>query len=411
MQAEIVGLCQESREAREFETRILELFARAVGFDVAFFLVKGLETSPTVCGLPQATIDRAIEGAAIYAQELMPVKRAALAKRGVAVDTEVLGALGVRRTRYHSEIARTVGGRHSLMAYVPFRGDVVGALMLGRTTQGFSSSEVTEMERMLPTLGVARATFGLPVVFEPLARARRPTFLERTGFVVERPLASRTTSQGVLEVRDRAGFREMIATSGEDELVWTRAALTDPSRSGWPYVELFHVAAALAAERRRALFIGCGGAVALRQFASAYPGIALDLVESEPAVVELAREWYALDSIPNLAVHVADGVAFIEAAAPASWDVVVVDAYDAESCSARFARRSFFASLRSSLRRGGGMAFNVIGALSSDGPLRAIVRAARAELDDVRLLPVIGADEHFAVDALRNVVVIATRPR
>jgi hypothetical protein len=348
-------------------------------------LVKGLETSPTVCGLPQATIDRAIEGAAIYAQELMPVKRAALAKRGVAVDTEVLGALGVRRTRYHIEIARTVGGRHSLMAYVPFRGDVVGALMLGRTTQGFSSSEVTEMERMLPTLGVARATFGLPVVFEPLARARRPTFLERTGFVVERPLASRTTSQGVLEVRDRAGFREMIATSGEDELVWTRAALTDPSRSGWPYVELFHVAAALA--------------------------IALDLVESEPAVVELAREWYALDSIPNLAVHVADGVAFIEAAAPASWDVVAVDAYDAESCSARFARRSFFASLRSSLRRGGGMAFNVIGALSSDGPLRAIVRAARAELDDVRLLPVIGADEHFAVDALRNVVVIATRPR
>jgi hypothetical protein len=55
------------------------------------------------------------------------------------------------------------------------------------------------------------------------------------------------------------------------------------------------------------------------------------------------------------------------------------------------------------------MAFNVIGALSGPSALDDIVRAARAELDDVRLLPVIGADERFAADALRNVVVVATR--
>jgi hypothetical protein len=411
MQAEIVGLCQESRDAREFEARALELFGRSVGFDVAFFLVKGLEASPTVSGLPRATVERAILGGAVYSQELMPVKRAALAKRGVAVDTDVLGALGVQKTRYYADIARTVGGRHSLMAYVPFRGDVVGAVMLGRATKGFSSSEVAEMERVLPVLGVARGSFGLPVAFEPLAHSRAPTLLERAGFVAQRPLASLTTAGGVLEVRDRAGFREMSATNGEKSLVWTRAALADPRRSGWPYVELFHVAAALAAERRRALFIGSGGAAALRQFASTYPGIALDLVESEPAVIELARDWYALDAIPNLTVHVDDGVAFVETAPPASWDVAVIDAYDAETCSARFARRAFFSSLRAALRPGGTMAFNVIGALSGDGALGAIVRAARAELDDVRLLPVIGANERFTADALRNVVVIATRTR
>jgi spermidine synthase len=411
MLADIVGLCHESRDAREFEARVLELFGRTIGFDVAFFLVKGLETSPTVSGLPPATIDRAIEGAAIYSQELMPVKRAALARRGVAVDTDVLGTFGVRKTRYYADIARTVGGRHSLMAYVPLRGETVGAVMLGRAAQGFSSSEVSEMERLLPSLGVARGSFGLPVAFAPLARTRPPALLERAGFVAERPLASRTTSQGVLEVRDRAGFREMIATNGQNELVWTRAALTNPRRSGWPYVELFHVAAALAAERRRALFVGCGGAVALRQFASAYPGIALELVESEPAVIELAREWFALDSIPNLVVHVHDGVAFVESTPPSSWDIVVIDAYDSEACSERFANRSFFAALRASLRPGGAAAFNVIGVLSGGGPLDAIVRASRAELDDVRLLPVIGANERFAADALRNVVVVGSRAR
>lgn len=411
MQAEIVGLAHETRDARAFEEGVLELFGRAVGFDVAFFSVKGLETSPTVSGLPEALVERAIRGAATYSQELMPVKRAALARRGVAVDTDVLGALGVRKTRYYADIARTVGGRHSLMAYVPFRGNTVAAVMLGRTNAGFSSSDVTKMEAVLPALGVARGSFGLPVAFEPLGLSRKPTLLERAGFVPERPLATRTTSHGMLEVRDRAGFREMIATNGRSELVWTRAALADPRRSGWPYVELFHVAAALAAERSRALFIGSGGAVALRQFASTYLGISLDLVESEPSVIELAREWYALDSIPNLTVYVDDGVAFIEGVRAASWDVAVIDAYDAETCSSRFARRSFFASLRAALRPGGTMAFNVIGALSGDGPLDAIVRAARAELDDVRLLPVIGANERFVADALRNVVVVATRTR
>jgi spermidine synthase len=263
----------------------------------------------------------------------------------------------------------------------------------------------------LPALGVARGSFGFPVAFEPLAHSRKQTLFERAGLVLERPLASRTMSHARLEVRDRAGFREMVATNERSELVWTRAALADPRRSGWPYIELFHVAAALAAERRRALFIGSGGAVALRQFASTYPGISIDLVESEPSVIDLAREWFALDSIPNVAVHVNDGVAFVEGAPAASWDVAVIDAYDAETCSTSFASRAFFASLRTALRPGGAMAFNVIGALSGDGPLDAIVRAARAELDDVRLLPVIGANERFAADALRNVVVVATRTR
>ncbi|HEX5101238.1 MAG TPA: hypothetical protein VFV94_17125, partial [Polyangiaceae bacterium] len=208
----------------------------------------------------------------------MPVKHAALARRGVAIDTEVCGLEHVRRTHYYREIASTIGGQHSLMAYVQWRGTVVGAFMLGRVGRSFTQRDVELMESLLPSLGVARAAFGTAWAPTPLPRPELgglERWLRLNGS--SRVLASRQAASGMLTVRDRDGFREMLATSGASELVWTRTSRADPRRSGWPYVELLHLAAALAAERRSALFVGCGGAVSVCQFASTYPGIALDV--------------------------------------------------------------------------------------------------------------------------------------
>ncbi|HLK40549.1 MAG TPA: hypothetical protein VKU41_27545 [Polyangiaceae bacterium] len=97
-------------------------------------------------------------------------------------------------------------------------------------------------------------------------------------------------------------------------MIWTRAGLDDAARSGWPYIDLLHVAAGLARRRERALFIGCGGAVGPRQFAVSYPGIEIDVVESEDHVIELAKSFFGLDGIPRLTVHHAEGASFLEGA-------------------------------------------------------------------------------------------------
>src|SRR5690606_25120360 len=176
--------------------------------------------------------------------------------------------------------------------------------------------------------GVARASQGLPRAAVPLPTTLRQSWLSR--FRVpggQRSLASLRIGRDLLSVRDRGGYREMIASRGTSELVWSRAHLDDPAKSGWPYIDLFHVAAALAKNRRSALFVGCGGAVALHQFARVYPGIRMDLVECEPAVIQLARSWFALDSLPNLHVHLNHGADFLERASPGSWDIAIIDAY------------------------------------------------------------------------------------
>jgi hypothetical protein len=90
--------------------------------------------------------------------------------------------------------------------------------------------------------------------------------LQRLGLTRGSQLLARVDSaSGTLFVRDHQGFREMVARDGNSELVWTRVALKDSTVSGWPYVELFHLAPALARQCTRALFIGCGGGVGVRQ--------------------------------------------------------------------------------------------------------------------------------------------------
>ena len=201
----------------------------------------------------------------------------------------------------------------------------------------------------------------------------------------------------------------MVAAECRHESIWTRAALDDGARSGFPYVDLFHVAVGLARGRANALFIGCGGGVALRQFARSYPGTALELVECDARVIELARTWFDLGRVPDLGVHVADGVEFVEHARPASWDIVVIDAFDAQRVAQDLTEPPFFRALRRALRPGGAFAFNVIGALDGNDAVGKVVRNARAAFEDVRLVPVLAVDESYAPETPRNIVVVALR--
>lgn len=410
MPVDLIGLAHDNATADAFEAATLAHLAQTLDLDAAFFLVRGREDAITTLGFDATTKARMARHGAIYAKELSPVKRAALAARGVAVDTAVCGRAHVSKTRYHAEVARGVNDPHSLLAYVPWRGDVVAAVMLGRGRREFSAREVASIESLLPSLGLARAVYGLPPTVTLLPPAPPVNPLNKLVFARSgRVLASVPTSSGTVVVRDRGGFREMVATDGASELVWTRAALENSTRSGWPYVDLFHLAPALTSQRGRALFVGSGGAVSVRQFATVYPGMAIDVVEREPAVVELARVWFGLSTLPGVSVHVADGAAFIAAAAPATWDIVIIDAYDASSFAAQFTGKAFFTALRAVLRPGGVVACNVIGTLAGNGPVQKFAQAAHGTFGNVRLLPVVNVEERYAGDALRNVVVVATR--
>jgi spermidine synthase len=409
MPTDFVELAQASHSAGAFEASVLAALEREIGADVAFFVVRGLEGQPTVRGLEPRVIAQALGGGGVYERELLLVKEAALRARGVAVDTAVLGERRVRESAYFRDIAEPVGGRHSLLAYLSWRSRPFAAVMLGRTGAAFTEGDVRRVERLVPGLSVARAAFGLPALNAALPLPAARGWLERIGWGGARLRASERSGHGSLLVRDRDGFREMVASEGGQELVWTRAALEDGARSGWPYVDLFHVALGLARGRSSALFVGCGGGVAVRQFARCYPGIAIEVVERDARVIELARTWFDLGRVPELTVHVADGAEFVAQARPGSWDVAVIDAFDARRLVQEVTESSFFHALERGLRPGGALAFNMIGSLAGNDAVARVARAIGAVFEDVRLLPVVSLDETYAPETLRNVVIVALK--
>jgi spermidine synthase len=271
------------------------------------------------------------------------------------------------------------------MAYLMLRGAPLAGLCLGRVGKTFSHAEVSLIESSLGALAVAWVSFHVPWKGKPL---REMSVFDRLRASLHRDIV----------IRDRNGFREMVA----GDLVWTRAKLDEPSRSGWFYVDLFHIVAGTASNRSRALFIGCGGAVGIRRFAEVYPGIAIDVVEIDARVVDLAMRWFDFGSIPNVQVHIADGHDFISRV-HSSYDIIITDGYDATTTS--LGSSTFFTSARRALREGGAMGFNAIGALS--GSIQSFELAARAAFEHVRLVPVLDPGEAFSPEDTRNVLIVA----
>jgi len=152
-----------------------------------------------------------------------------------------------------------------------------------------------------------------------------------------------------------------------------------------------------------------GGAVAMRQFKRLHPQLAIDIVEADPQVLEWANRWYGLAALSGVATTCTDAASFVSAAPSAHWDVVVVDVYDDSCLSEELLSSSFMIELARTLRTGGALAFNVVGALSGSGPVQQVERAARQALHDVRLIPVLDPGESFSPHALRNVVVLGSK--
>lgn len=91
----------------------------------------------------------------------------------------------------------------------------------------------------------------------------------------------------------------------------------------------------LVPDARRVLVVGGGGFAFPKLVAARHPGVRVEVVELDPAVIDAARRWFFLDEAVELAragggglrVVCDDGRAVLDRAAPGSYDAVVLDAF------------------------------------------------------------------------------------
>jgi spermidine synthase len=196
----------------------------------------------------------------------------------------------------------------------------------------------------------------------------------------------------VLERPD--GLRELYIGEGRSRqsAVYPRV----PRRLVLDYTRVAMIGPALVAPDARILFVGLGGGAMPSYLRRVRPEARLEAVEIDPVVVEAARAHFGLATGAGLEVHVDDGRRFIEAAEPARWDLIVLDAFSDTDIPPALATREFLEAVRRALAPEG----IVVGNLpTSVETYPAMVATYRAVFPSVARLAVPGRLQHVVLAA------------
>src|SRR5690348_15349887 len=99
---------------------------------------------------------------------------------------------------------------------------------------------------------------------------------------------------------ERAGARQSIAKPG------------DPTYLGFAYTRTAFVALGLVAEPRRIMIVGLGGGTMPMFLHHYYPAATIDVVDIDPEVVNVSKEYFGFREDETLHAHIGDGRKFVE---------------------------------------------------------------------------------------------------
>jgi predicted membrane-bound spermidine synthase len=120
----------------------------------------------------------------------------------------------------------------------------------------------------------------------------------------------------------------------------------------FPYAEKMAELVAQAPRKDRILMVG-GGALTLPQYlAETYPRSQIDVLEIDPRLYDISKEYFNFRDQPNIRFTAQDGRAYLNVN-QTQYDIILVDAYNNHFIPFALTTREFSARLNDSLRPGG----------------------------------------------------------
>jgi spermidine synthase len=142
------------------------------------------------------------------------------------------------------------------------------------------------------------------------------------------------------------GARQSIAKPG------------DPTYLGFAYTRAAFVGLALIDEPHRIMIVGLGGGTMPMFLRHYYPDAMIDVVDIDPDVVHVAREYFGFREDEKLHAHVGDGRQFVESVRK-PYDLVFLDAFGARNVPPHLTTVEFMRAVRRAVRPGGVVVGNV----------------------------------------------------
>ncbi len=136
--------------------------------------------------------------------------------------------------------------------------------------------------------------------------------------------------------------------------------LDDPDRLVLPYAPMAFAGLAVKPDPARVLILGLGGGTLADVFGTLFPGIEVDAVEIDPAVVKMARRYFGFAERPGMTVYVRDGRVFVRRALRDAkrYDYIVLDAFNGDYIPEHLMTREFLAECRALLTDDGVLVAN-----------------------------------------------------
>ena len=287
-----------------------------------------------------------------------------------------LGVLGNTAGRLYAlstlgSLAGTLGCTFGLIPFLELR-QIIGLLTAATAaTAGVALAGSVRRQAPAAVLAVLVLAVAIPAAFLPQRLAGDLIY-------------ERVTPYQTLEVRERNGVRTL-----ESDRIRQAAVRMSDGESMLLYPRYAAAAWLLKPDIRRILVIGLGGGNVGSYLRRRIPGLTVDYVDIDPAVLEVARRFLAFHAGPADRVTVADGRNFLRAS-PQSWDFIYCDAYIGLSVPFHLTTVQFLDEVKRHLTPGGVFGLNLSVGLS-DPFSQAMYRTVRERFRSVYLLSVWGA--------------------
>ncbi len=244
-----------------------------------------------------------------------------------------------------------VGTFVPVLILIPWVGTRRSFLLLAISLMGLSALALWHDRRRPPleSLALLALILALCVFLWPTGAIRSTSGL----------LHERESAHNYIQVHEEEGLRQLKLNEGEGVHSVYRA---DQLRTdgAWDYflaAPFFNAPPFSAEEVDSLCLIGLAGGTVARQYTAAFGPVSIDGVELDQAIIETAREWFAMNQ-PNLRAVAQDGRRFL-LHSDQHYDVVAVDAYRVPYIPFHLTTREFFSLIREHLTERGAVAINV----------------------------------------------------
>ncbi len=147
------------------------------------------------------------------------------------------------------------------------------------------------------------------------------------------------------------------------------------------YQQYWELARVYCPDLKKAAFLGGGGFAMPEALLDAFPDARADVVEIDPAVIEVGRKYFRVDEYPRMNPVADDARRFLRRT-DARYDLIFADAYSGIRCiPSHLVTREFFELVDSRLAQRGALILNIISA--AEGADSVLFRSVLRTLDTV----------------------------